>query len=76
MELFWQIFWKIFGFVVLAAFAVSGVLGIITGSADIASFIIGRTFVIGLGICGVIGLVVVPIELYLKDKIKGGGTCC
>ncbi|MDR2176681.1 MAG: hypothetical protein LBP20_01400 [Treponema sp.] len=68
MERFWNIFWKGFGIIIIALLAAGAAGGIIIQSTDFAYTVIQRTMAIGLGICGLIGFVVVPLEMYLEDR--------
>ncbi|MDR2394257.1 MAG: hypothetical protein LBD93_08910 [Treponema sp.] len=38
------------------------------------SKVVQGTFAVGLGICGFIGFLVVPGELFLQDRAHNGGT--
>ncbi|MDR1232534.1 MAG: hypothetical protein LBK61_14170 [Spirochaetaceae bacterium] len=67
MKHFWDMFWKFFGIALLAILAVAVITGIITRSADMAYLIVRLTFIIALGICGAIGLLV-PAILYFEEK--------
>ncbi|MDR1149200.1 MAG: hypothetical protein LBK66_11270 [Spirochaetaceae bacterium] len=64
----WVIFWKLFGIALVAALAVSFILGIARQSGALTADIAQKTMVIGMGICGLIGIAVVPVELYFTDK--------
>jgi hypothetical protein len=67
MNHFWNVFWKFFGIALLAVLAVAIITGIITRSADTAYQIVRLTFIVALGVCGAIGLLV-PVILYFEDK--------
>jgi hypothetical protein len=67
MERFWKGFWKFFGIALLAMLAAAVVFGIINHSSKITYTIAQGTFVAALGVCGLIALVIVPLELYLED---------
>jgi len=72
MEKFWFFFWRLFG-IALAAAAVAGVsLGIIEHSLAVIYSFAQRIIAIGMGICGIIGLVVVPIEMYITGRKMEG----
>ena len=68
MNKFWPLFWKLFGVSLLVAFVIGIILGIAQRSiALVASF--GKTLLaLGLGISGVIGVLVVPVQLYFEDR--------
>lgn len=68
MRTFWSFFWKLFGVVLLIMLCAGIVSGIISHSIEAVYAAVQRTLAIGLGICGIIGFVVVPIELYLEDR--------
>ena len=68
MNLFWSLFWKIFGVVLIVLLLTAVVAGIVTHSATFTYTIIQQTFAVAIGICGFIGFVIVPIELYLADR--------
>ncbi|MDR2097749.1 MAG: hypothetical protein LBP37_04435 [Spirochaetaceae bacterium] len=74
MEKFWNIFWKVFGVFIILAFITGIVMGFVSNSKETAYNIIKSVFVLGLGICGVIGFIVVPIEMYITYRKEGGGT--
>ncbi|MDR1096254.1 MAG: hypothetical protein LBL31_07675 [Spirochaetaceae bacterium] len=67
MNHFWNVFWKFFGIALLAVLAAAIISGIITRSADTAYLIVRLTFIVALGLCGAIGLLV-PVILYFEDK--------
>ncbi|MDR1399520.1 MAG: hypothetical protein LBJ41_06345 [Treponema sp.] len=68
MNKFWPLFWKLFGGALLVALVIGIIIGIAQGSpAIISSF--GRALIaIGLGVSGIIGFLVVPIQLYFEDR--------
>ncbi|MDR1444453.1 MAG: hypothetical protein LBI94_06200 [Treponema sp.] len=68
MERYWKIFWKIFGAAVGAMFIFACVLGIVKQSAQITYTLILQTFAAALGVFGIIGFLLVPIELYIEDR--------
>jgi hypothetical protein len=68
MNKFWSLFWRLFGAGLLIAIIIGCVAGIIGWSADIGYITVRYTLAVGLGVCGFIGFVIVPIELYFKDK--------
>lgn len=79
MDKFWSLFWRLFGIALLAALAVGIALGVIRHSAVIIVTFIRAIIAIGLGITGIIGGVVVPIEMYCEDRAaalsgKGGAN--
>lgn len=67
MDKFWSFFWKLFGIAVVMAFIAACIFGIKNESA-VAYTIVQYTVAGGLGACGIIGLVVVPIEMYFEDE--------
>lgn len=68
MNKFWFLFWRLFGVALVISFVTGCLIGIITHSADIVYKTIQYTFAAGVGISGLIGFVVVPLELYLEDR--------
>ncbi|MDR3356858.1 MAG: hypothetical protein LBO04_06685 [Spirochaetaceae bacterium] len=72
MKKFWNIFWKTFAGLIIAALVTSIVAGIVLHSMEITYVAIRGIFAIGLGVCGFIGFVVVPIEMYIEYRLKGG----
>jgi mannose/fructose/N-acetylgalactosamine-specific phosphotransferase system component IIC len=68
MHIFWSLFWKIFGAVLIVILCIAVGSGIVTHSAELTYTIVQRTLAIAMGICGFIGFVVVPVELYLEDR--------
>jgi hypothetical protein len=74
MEKFWNIFWKTFGSALFLALIIGMVIGLVFRSTGITYSVIQGTIAVGLGVCGLIGLVVVPVEMFIEDRIRGGGT--
>ncbi|MDR2096308.1 MAG: hypothetical protein LBP76_12455 [Treponema sp.] len=72
MEQFWNFFWKLFGAALLIMFVAGGILGIINRSAETAYTFVQQTIAVALGLCGFIGFVVVPIEMYIEDRKQRG----
>jgi hypothetical protein len=68
MNKFWSLFWKLFGVSLLMAFVIGLLLGIVQHSAAIIYSFSRTIMAVGLGISGVIGIVVVPAQLYLEDR--------
>lgn len=68
MNIFWSLFWKFFGAVLIVILFIAVVSGIVKHSAELTYTIVQQTFAVALGICGFIGFVAVPIELYLEDR--------
>jgi hypothetical protein len=68
MEQFWSIFWKVFAAAIVVMVIASIAGRIITLSPDFASMLLRQTFAAALGVCGIIGLGVVPVEMYLEDR--------
>jgi hypothetical protein len=74
MERFWGVFWKVFG-VALALALIAGIIaGLIVRSAGLTYAVTQKAIAVGLGLCGLIGLVVVPAEMFLESRMKSGGT--
>jgi hypothetical protein len=73
MEKFWSLFWTLFGASLLVALVIGIILGIVQHSvARIYSF--GRSiFAFGLGISGIIGFFVVPVQMYFEDRARSKG---
>jgi uncharacterized membrane protein len=72
MEKFWNIFWKLFGISLLLILAVGIIMGIVSHSAAAVYGMIQKTIAAGFGICGFIGLLVVPVEMFFEHRVKGG----
>jgi hypothetical protein len=70
MEKFWSWFWKLFAAAIAVALVVSIILGIAQGSFNILYDVAQKIIIVAIGICGVIGFVVVPVELYITDRIN------
>jgi ABC-type multidrug transport system permease subunit len=70
MENFWSWFWKLFAAALAAALVISIILGMAQGSFNIVANIAQKIIIVSIGICGIIGFVVVPIELYITDRIS------
>ena len=68
MNFFWFLFWRIFGAALIIMLIGGCVLGIVKQSSDIVYTIVQQTMAVGLGVCGTIGLVVIPIEMYFEDR--------
>ncbi|MDR2743450.1 MAG: hypothetical protein LBB98_15065 [Treponema sp.] len=49
-------------------------MGLVSRSSGMTYGIIQKAIATGFGICGVIGLVVVPIQMFFEDRAKSGGT--
>ncbi|MDR0568645.1 MAG: hypothetical protein LBG87_05515 [Spirochaetaceae bacterium] len=67
MKLYWKIFRLTLGLVIIGGCVVSVYLK----SAGIIYQTIQLVFTVGSGVCGLVALIAVPIELYLEDKKKG-----
>ncbi|MDR0721747.1 MAG: hypothetical protein LBF75_02975 [Treponema sp.] len=74
MEKSWNIFWKTFGISLFLIVMAGIIIGVVSRSAEAAYKIVQGTIAVGLGVCGLIGFVVVPVELFFQDRAKGGGT--
>jgi hypothetical protein len=70
MNTFWSLFWKLFGTALLLMFFIGCVLGIIQHSIAVVYNTFQMTSAVGMGVCGIIGIVVIPIELYVEDRRK------
>ncbi|MDR1300906.1 MAG: hypothetical protein LBK43_00340 [Treponema sp.] len=68
MDKFWSLFWKLFGVALGISFAVSIILGIVGHSGDITYSIVQKIIAVAMGVCGVIAMIIVPIELYVIDR--------
>jgi hypothetical protein len=73
MDKFWSLFWKLFGVSLLVALAIGVILGIVQHSGALIYSFSQIVVAVGLGITGIIGLVVVPIEMYFEDRARGKG---
>jgi hypothetical protein len=74
MEKIWNVFWKMFGIALLLAVIAGIIMGFVFRSTEVTYSIIQGAIAVGLGLCGLIGLVVVPVEMFIEDRIRGGGT--
>ncbi|MDR1985654.1 MAG: hypothetical protein LBP88_01610 [Treponema sp.] len=74
MEKLWHIFWKVFGSALLLTVMAGIIIGFVFGSTEVGYKVVQGAIAVGLGVCGLIGFVVVPAELFLQDRAKGGGT--
>ncbi|MDR3115103.1 MAG: hypothetical protein LBU25_06240 [Treponema sp.] len=74
MEKLWYIFWRVFAISILLTIMVGILIGFISRSVETAYRVVQGAIVVGLGMCGLIGFVVVPVELFFQDRAKGGGT--
>jgi hypothetical protein len=74
MEKFWNIFWKALGIALVLTIIVGIIIGLVSRSTGITYSIIQGTIATGLGLCGLIGLVVVPVEMFIEDRVRGGET--
>jgi hypothetical protein len=72
MNKFWSLFWKLFGAALLIVLFIGCMLGIIQHSVTIVYETFQMTMAVGMGVCGIIGIVVIPIELYVEDRIQKG----
>ncbi|MDR0589467.1 MAG: hypothetical protein LBG25_02865 [Spirochaetaceae bacterium] len=68
MDKFWSWFWKFFGAACGGAFVVSIIWGIAHHSGAVTYAAVQKIIALGLGICGIIGIVVVPMDLYFRDR--------
>ncbi|MDR1863064.1 MAG: hypothetical protein LBQ67_03990 [Treponema sp.] len=68
MKQAWKIFWKLFGTTLAAVFVVGIVVGTIKQSPSIVYQAFQQILAVGLGVCGIIGLFVVPIEMFIEDR--------
>jgi hypothetical protein len=68
MEKFWNFFWKIFGAMSLLAIVIGIISGIVQHSGQVTYLVVQKTIAVGVGISGVIGLFIMPLELYLEDR--------
>jgi hypothetical protein len=69
MEKFWGIFWKAFGISLVLAVVAGLIIGFVSGSSGIISAVIMGVIAVGFGACGVIGLVVVPVQMFIEDRM-------
>jgi hypothetical protein len=74
MEKFWSVFWKLFGISLLLAIIAGVITGLVFRSGEAAYTVVMGTIAAGFGLCGIIGLVVVPVEMFFEDRMKGRGT--
>lgn len=71
MDKWWSWFWKFFGGAFGIAFAGAIVFGLVNHSPESIYTNVQKIIALGLGVCGVIGLAVVPLELYFGDLKQG-----
>jgi hypothetical protein len=74
MEKFWSVFWKVFGISLFLAVIVGIIMGLVSGSGKVSSTMIMGVVSVGFGVCGIIGLVVVPVEMFFEDRAECGGA--
>jgi hypothetical protein len=74
MERFWSIFWKTFGIALLLTVILGLIIGLVSRSTGITYSVLQGAIAVGLGVCGLIGLVVIPVEMFITDQARGGGT--
>jgi hypothetical protein len=75
MDKFWSRFWKFFGIAWGIAFFGGIGWGIAAHSGGLIYNNVQKIVALGLGVCGTIGIVVVPIELYVRDRMKNSAAC-
>ncbi|MDR2194034.1 MAG: hypothetical protein LBP19_06160 [Treponema sp.] len=68
MNKLWSLFWRLFGAALVISIVIGCIIGIIRHSTDIVYNTIQYTFAVGVGICGIIGFAVIPVELYFEDR--------
>lgn len=68
MNRFWKVFWIVFAAAFGAMIVLAIVLGIAGGSSEITYVLFQQSLAVALGICGIIGFVVIPIDMYLADR--------
>jgi hypothetical protein len=68
MEQFWKIFWRLFAAALAPMFPIALILGVIGHSSEITYTLIQQSSAVALGICGIIGFIVVPVELFMADR--------
>ncbi|MDR2632371.1 MAG: hypothetical protein LBC51_01940 [Treponema sp.] len=73
MEKAWNRFWKVFGSSLVLILMAGILVGLLSHSVGIIYKVVQGTFAVGLGICGIIGFVVVPAELFFQHKAQHGG---
>jgi hypothetical protein len=66
----WSLFWKIFGAALALMFITGCILGIIKQSSAIVYQTVRLTMAAGLGVCGIIGMLVIPVEMYFEDRAE------
>jgi LDH2 family malate/lactate/ureidoglycolate dehydrogenase len=74
MEKLWVVFWKGFGISLLLTVMAGIIIGFISRSVEVTYRVVQGAIVVGLGVCGLIGFVVVPGELFFQDRAKGRGA--
>lgn len=70
MDKFWSVFWKLFAAACVAVLVLSVILGIVFRSVQVTFDIILGIFAISMGVCGVIGMIVIPIEMYITYRLN------
>jgi hypothetical protein len=68
MHKWWSFFWKFFGAALLAMFFAGIVAGVVKHSTALVYAITQQVLALGLGVCGIIALVVIPLDMYLEDR--------
>jgi hypothetical protein len=74
MKKFWSVFWKVFGISLVLAIVTGIIMGLVSRSGDVIYTVVMGTVAAGFGICGIIGLAVIPVEMFFEDRMKGRGT--
>jgi hypothetical protein len=72
MEIFWNIFWTVCGISLLLTIVIGIIMGFVSRSNGITYAVIQGTIAVGFGVCGLIGLVVIPALMFFEDRMKGG----
>ncbi|MDR2150987.1 MAG: hypothetical protein LBO67_09340 [Spirochaetaceae bacterium] len=68
MDRVWSVFWKLYGIAFGAATLLSIILGIVQRSGQLVFVMVQNILGISMGLCGIIGLVLVPVEMYFTDR--------
>jgi predicted membrane-bound spermidine synthase len=68
MDKFWSIFWKLFGAMLVITIVAGIILGVLKHSFALAQYTIRMIVTFGFGVCGIIALIAIPLEMYIDDR--------
>jgi hypothetical protein len=74
MKKFWSVFWKLFGISLVLAIVTGVIMGLVSRSGEVIYAVVMGTVAAGFGVCGIIGLAIIPVEMFFEDRMKDGGA--